>query len=98
MAWSKLVDLSYSADEIEDRYSAMADEVRPSCPSGLCMRFTDRELDKLGLDEMPDKGDMIDLRAFGTVVHAENGRGGRVVEIQFDKIAVENEMTESEDC
>ena len=54
----------------------------------------DPELDKLGLDADCDEGDMIDMRCFGVVtsVHKENGNNR--VEIQIQKMSVENEMEE----
>ncbi len=88
MAWSKLIDLSYSDEEKDDLYGGMADESMPSCPRGLCIRLTTRDLRLLDLP-VPEEGDMLDMRCFGTVEDAKDG-----VLIRLDKISLENEMTE----
>ncbi len=70
---------------------------KPDYPYGLRICLTHNELAKLGL-ELPDVGDLIDLRAFATVtsVSSSSGEGGDCcrVELQIEKLAVENELTE----
>lgn len=91
MAWSKFIDLGYSDDEMDARYGGMADELRGKqsrCPGGLCIRLTTREL-KIARLPVPDEGDMIDMRVFGTVRDNKDG-----ILIELDKIALENEADE----
>ena len=93
MAWSKLIDLELSDDDKLDTLMPLP-MARPDYPCGTRIVLCDPELDKLGLDADCDEGDMIDMRCFGVVtsVHKENGNNR--VEIQIQKMSVENEMEE----
>ena len=101
MAWSKLVDMEMDDDEKLDR--AIPDmPSKPDYPWGLRISLTEKELKKLELDADCDIGDMIDLRAFAVVTSVSKNKmdGGEEccrVELQIQKLAVENEMTEDED-
>lgn len=96
--WSKLVDMELDDEEKIDFCSPMPCD-RPDYPYGLRICFSEKELKKLGLPT-PDIGDMVDMRAFGTVtsVSVEKRDSGDTcrVEIQIEKIAVQDEMTEKE--
>lgn len=85
-------------DEKLDASMPIAMPERPSFPYGLRICLTHRELEKLGLDADCDIGDVIDLRAFAEVtsVSMTDGAGGKEcrVELQIQKLAVENEATE----
>ena len=100
MGWSKLIDLELDDEDKLDAVMPIVMPSKPDYPYGLRITLTHKELEKLGL-ELPDVGDVIDLRAFATVtnVWCSSGDGGDCcrVELQIEKIAVENEMTEDED-
>jgi hypothetical protein len=96
----KLAHLAYSDDEKASRYDMpAAAESGPDYPYGCCLRFTDRELGKMGLDDTVDEGDMIDMRIFGTVTSVSKRSAGGArktdVEIQITHATAENESTES---
>lgn len=97
MAWSKLVDLELDDEDKMDAMMPIAMSSKPDYPYGLRISICEKELKKLGLS-VPENGDMIDMRCFGTVTSvstnsSSDGDSCRV-EIQIEKIAVENEMTE----
>jgi hypothetical protein len=98
MAWSKLVDLEMTDEEKLDTMMPMPME-RPDYPCGLRLCLTESELEKMELDDDCNVGDMIDLRAFAVVtsVSKNDGPNGPCcrIELQIQKMAVENEMTES---
>ncbi len=93
MPWSPMIDLSRS-DEEKDEDMMPAMPTMPDYPSGCCIRLTERELEKLGLDTDIDVGDIIDLRAFGTVTAVHKAGESCCCEIQLERMAVENEMDE----
>lgn len=94
-SWSKLADMELDDDESLDAIMPIHMPERPKYPFGLKICLCEGELKKLGLD-LPGVGDVIDLRAFAEVTSVSDGAGGRRVELQIQKIAVENEMTENE--
>lgn len=72
---------------------------RPDYPYGLRICLTNRELEKLGLDADCDIDDLIDMRCFGIVTSVSknpgpDGETQNRVEIQIQKIALQDEMTE----
>lgn len=89
-------DLTRSAS---DKMEAMMPAMPVSdYPPGLSICLCEPELDKLDLDEMPEVGDMIHIRAMGKVTHvSDNESAGKRVEIQLFAMTVENEDTEGED-
>ncbi len=99
MAWSKLVDLELDDDDKLDMVMPMPMD-RPDYPCGLRICLTENELEKLNLDDDCDVGDVIDLRAFAVVtsISKNDGAGGQScrIELQIQKLAVENEMTEED--
>lgn len=97
MAWSRMADLALTDDEKERMMAPMSAESRPDYPWGLCITLTEKELEKLDLDDDVDVGDMIDLRAFGEVTGVHKSDGCCRVEIQLQRMAVENEMNEEQD-
>ncbi len=97
MAWSKLVDMELTDDEKLDAVMPIPMPTKPTYPYGLRVCLTHSELEKLGLDADCDIGDLIDMRCFGEVTSVSKDGDNCRVEIQLQKIAVEDEMTESED-
>ncbi len=99
MAWSKLVDLELDDDDKFDMMMPLPMD-RPDYPCGLHICLTERELGKLDLDDDCEVGDVIDLRAFAVVtsISKNDGPAGQScrIELQIQKLAVENEMTEED--
>lgn len=98
--WSRLVDMELDDESKLDACCPMPCP-KPDYPYGLKISLTHKELEKLGLDADCDVGDMLDIRCFATVTSvskSEDGDGQRCsVELQIEKMAVEDEMNESED-
>jgi len=100
--WTRLTDMELDDEDQLDMAMPVAggDSMKPRYPWGLRISLTEKELAKLGLDCDCEIGDVIDLRAFATVTsvsqnETEGGRTARV-ELQIEKLAVENEATEDE--
>lgn len=93
MAWSKLVDLELTDEEKLDAVMPMPMD-RPDYPFGLKICLTHKELEKLDLEADCDIGDMIDMRCFGEVTSVSKDGENSRVEIQIQKISVENESDE----
>lgn len=97
MPFSKLVDMELDDESKLDMAMPIAMPDRPDYPYGLRICLTEKELEKLGLP-VPDAGDYLDLRGMACVTSVscdkrESGDTCRV-ELQIEKIAVENEDTE----
>jgi hypothetical protein len=92
MAKSKLVDMEMD-DEASMDYPTPIDIKKPRHSYGLRICLCDNELDKLKLD-LPSVGDIIDLRAFATVTAVSHSEGGKRVELQIEKLGLENESDE----
>ena len=100
MAWSKLVDMEMDDDDTLDAPFPMP-MARQSYPCGLRICLTHKELAKLGLDADCNVGDMIDLRCFAEVTSISKNDSGNGedcrIELQIQKMACEDEMSEGED-
>lgn len=94
-SWGKMVDLELDDEDKLDAFMPIPMPDKPRYPYGLRICLCKDELEKLGLD-LPDVGDVVDLRAFGEVTSVSDGEGGRRVEIQIQRLSIENEMTETE--
>lgn len=103
MAWSSgMVDMKKTmadkAEEVSDMRCTPAIENVADYPFGLSISLGEDELDKLGLDQSCEVGDMIDLRAFAEVTsvskHMIGDKAHCRVELQITRMAVENESTE----
>ena len=92
--WGNWVDLEFDDEEMADRAVPTLPE-KPQYPYGLRISLCGRELEKLGLP-LPEVGNMIDMRAFGCVtsVSDDGTPDGQRVEIQLQRIRVENEDDE----
>lgn len=94
MGWTRMVDMELDDEgKIDSGYSVGPDKKpsRPDYPWGLRITLTGCELDKLGLDTDCDIGDVIDLRAFATVISISEDGNSRCVGLQIEKLAVEPE-------
>ena len=100
MAWSKLVDMEMDDEEKLDAVCPMPMPTKASYPYGLRLCLTHKELAKLGLDADCEIGDMIDLRCFAEVTSISKndyGSGEECrIELQIQKMAIEDEMGEDE--
>lgn len=95
----KMVDMRRSDDE-------KVAEMKPDplggndYPYGLCLSLTERELEKLDLDDDCEVGDMIDIRAMGRVTsvskNQSDGKDRCRIEIQIESIGLEDEDHEAE--
>ena len=98
MGWSKLVSMELDDEDKMDWPMPMPMSERPDYPYGLKITFSEKELKKLSLG-VPEIGDMIDMRVFGSVTsvsidkRADSEESCRV-EIQLEKIAAEDENKE----
>ena len=99
-----MIDMTRSAaDRAKERakYDAPASPFElPDVPYGLCITLTDRELEKLDLDDDCDVGDLVHLFAMGKVTSVSKNDGPMGcscrVEISLIALRVEDESTEEE--
>jgi hypothetical protein len=89
------VNLALTDEEKIDAVMPMKMDA-PEYPCGLRISFCDPELEKMDIDEMPDVGDLIDLRIFAEVTSISSGPMGRRIELQItDILDFEDETTEA---
>jgi len=67
---------------------------KPLYPYGLRICLTQDELTKLGLDSSCEPGDYLHLQAFATVTSVTKDENCRRVELQIEKLAAEDELSE----
>jgi hypothetical protein len=89
----KLIDLEMDDEEQLDRVYPLPMD-RAKYPPEMIITFNESTLEKLGMDCDCDEGDIVDIRAFGTIKSVHKEAGSRSVCVQIEKIAVENEMEE----
>lgn len=96
--WGKLVDMELDDDDKMDAVMPYPMPDKPDYPYGLRICLTHAELQKLGLEADCEVGDYLDLRAFATVTSVTKTEGSDGpccrVEMQIEKLAVEDEMAE----
>jgi hypothetical protein len=91
MAFGKMVDLEFDDEDKLDAAQPMPMPEKPDYPYGTRICLCRPEMRKLQLDPgQCNIGAVIDLRCFGEVTSVSADR----VEIQIQKMAVENEMDE----
>ena len=91
--WSPWVSMAFDDEEMADNASPSMPE-QPQFPYGLRICLCGSELEKLELP-MPDKGDMLHIRAMAVVTSISDGDGGQRVEMQIVAIRLEDEDRES---
>jgi len=70
---------------------------RPEHPPGLCITLTQRELEKLDLEEPENTGDVIHMNVMARVKRITKDNGSCTVECQItDVMVLENESTEGD--
>lgn len=98
--WTKMVSMELTEEEKLEDCMPCPPSIgnQPDYPYGLRISLTERELDKLGLEEDPEIGDYIDLRAFACVTSAsrEQSANGprRRIELTIERLAIEDEDRE----
>ena len=104
MPWSRLVDLEMDDESILDTVCPvpMPKPRGPQYPWGLRITLTHKELAKLGMEADCQIGDYLDLRAFACVTSVSkdtdsDGNACCRVELQLQKIAVEDESAETDE-
>jgi len=98
---SQMVDMARTPPAPEKEAPLVDMQGEPDYPFGLCLCLTQDELDKLGLDNDAEIGDLLDIRAFAKVTSVSknansNGNSCRI-EMQIIFMSVENEEDEGED-
>jgi len=99
--WSKMVDMELTDEEKLDMMmpciSTMSNQ--PDYPYGLKICLTEKEIGKLRLSADCEVGEVIDMRAFAEVtsvsVEKRDGKETCRIELQIQRLALENESTES---
>jgi len=94
MAWSKMVDMELDDEDQIDAVTPIALPEKPQFPYGLRICLTHSELRKLDLDADCEIGDTIDIRAFAEVTSISKDGDNCRIELQIQKLAVEDENTE----
>lgn len=94
MAWTGFVDLELDDEDQLDAVMPIPMPNKPRYPYGMRICLTQAELDKLKLDSDCNVGDMIDLRAFAEVTSISKDGDNCRVELQIQKIALEDESKE----
>lgn len=96
MGWTQLTSMELDDEDKMDMAIPSISQ-QPDFPWGLRICFTEKELKRLELP-IPEDGDMIDMRAMGTVTSVSTeqreGKDTCRVEIQIEKISLENENRE----
>jgi hypothetical protein len=91
----KMADMELSDEEVLDTELPIAMPKKSRYPYGLRICLEEKELAKLGMKvDGFSIGDVIDLRAFAEVTCVSSGEFGARVELQIQRLAVENEATE----
>lgn len=93
---SRWADLEYSDEEMLDKATEAGVPTQASHPYGMRSCLTGRELEMCQLP-MPSVGDMLHMSMMGTVTHVSDGPDGCRVEVQWEKVRLEDEDTEEED-
>lgn len=102
MAWGKgLIDMARSTEEkisaVEESMSVPASAA--DYPYGLALQLDERDLEKLGLGDDCEAGDTLHFVAMATVKSVSkndyNGKKSCSINLQIEKMAVENEDAEA---
>lgn len=91
----KLVDMTMSNERQGNHPMPFDMPERSRFPYGLRICLCDEELKKLGIDADCDVGDYLDLRGFATVLAVHKEDGSNRVELQIEKLSIENESNEA---
>lgn len=100
MAFRHMVDMTRSrgekAEEVAETMPSVMDI--PDVPYGLCLCLTETELEKLGLDDDCEVGDLLHLFCMTKVTSVskhDSGNGPNIrIELAIISMSVEDEATE----
>ena len=99
----KYVDMRRTPEEkVEEAVERIMPEPMdiPDVPYGLCISLTEKELEKLDLDDDCDVGDLVHLFAMAQVTSVskrDTGNGSECrIELSIVSMAIEDESTEEE--
>lgn len=84
----KMADMKLTpAERLSD--APMAAPSGPEYPYGLCLRLSENEIAKLGLEEdPPEVGAVVPIQALGRVTMVREDESGCCVEIQITKLGI----------
>jgi hypothetical protein len=99
---TKLADMKMTKSEKKDSGPMSVGKYEgPDYPYGLTLRLDNASLEKLGIETLPKVGATMQINAMGVVTsvssHESKNRDERTVEIQIQKLAVEDDDDDSED-
>lgn len=93
-------DMKNERDEDEDDHLHLK-PIESEYPYGLCIRLTEKELEKLDLCDDVEVGDFLHGAFMAKVTsvssHSHEGGKGMNIELQIVAMAIEDESTEFED-
>lgn len=93
---AKMIDLEYDDEDMAGVPMPFDLKVKRHYPYNTRISFTDKEMRKMKVDASDyDVGDLIDMRAFGEITSIRKDENGCCIEIQIQRVAVENEDQES---
>lgn len=100
-----MVDMARSPEDDKKDMSIPVESspyVGPKYPYGLCICLCDDEIDKLGIDGMPDAGDMVLLNALAKVTSVnmserDDGTSNRRIELQITHMGVDEDQPSPDD-
>lgn len=97
----KLTDMKMSKKKKAETEAAPSPSSGPDYPYGLVLNLDKDSLKKLGMDEMPDVGEMCMIHARGEITRVSQSAGengeDKSVEIQITKLSVMPGMDDRED-
>lgn len=94
MAWTSFVDMEMDDEDQLDALMPLPMPDKPRYPFGLKICLTNAELKKMKIEGDCDVGDTIDLRAFAEVTGVFKDGDNCRVELQIQKLALEDESKE----
>jgi len=95
MAWTPFVDMELDDEAQLDALLPMPMPEKPRYPPGLRICLMNDQLKALKLEDDCDVGDTIDLRAFAEVMGVFKDGDNTRIELQIQKIALEDENQET---
>lgn len=96
MAWTKFVDMEYDDEDKIDAAMPIPAPT-PDYPYNLRFCLTDKELRKLELPDDCEVGDTLDMRIMAEVTSVSKDGEHCRIELQGQKIALEDENQEDEE-
>lgn len=94
----KMVDLLEMPEKIETTASSPEYAQQPCYPYGLCLRLDEKTMAKVGIDELPEVGEMIHIMAIAKVISvgssATENHDSKHMELQITHMALEDEDKE----